>query len=85
MVFQCLPEGKRAALLARVGDVYCDFITFPFGILGQVWYFIVSIPGPCCLPYFNIKYLTMYEMHMHGDVIRMLLDGFVYVREKTAC
>ena len=39
---------------------YCDFVTFPFGILGQVWYLIVSIPDPCCLSYFdllNIDYL----------------------------
>ena len=27
--------------LALVCDVYCDFFTFPFGILGQVWYLIV--------------------------------------------
>ena len=33
-----------ADLLALVCDVYCDFVTFPFGILGQVWYLIVSIP-----------------------------------------
>ena len=32
--------------------VYCDFVTFPFGILGQVWYLIVSIPDPCWLSYF---------------------------------
>ena len=41
------PEGKD--LLALVCDVYCDFVTIPFGILGQVWYLIVSIPDPCCL------------------------------------
>ena len=23
---------------------YCDFVTFPSGILGQVWYLIVLIP-----------------------------------------
>ena len=40
---------ERADLLAIVCDVYCDFVTFPFGILGQVWYFIVLIPIPCCL------------------------------------
>ena len=44
--------GERADLLALVCDVYCDFV-FPFGILGQVWYLIVSIPGPCCL--FTLK------------------------------
>ena len=52
------PEGKRerADLLALVCDVYCDFVTFPFGIPGQVWYWIVSIPDPCCLSYFVINW-----------------------------
>ena len=44
--------GKRADLLALVCDVYCNFVTFSFVILGQVWYLIVSIPDPCCLSYF---------------------------------
>ena len=32
--------------------LYCDFITFPCGILGQVWYLIVLIPDLCRLSYF---------------------------------
>ena len=28
------------------------FITFPYGILGQVWYMIVSFPDLCRLSYF---------------------------------
>ena len=47
-----LPEGERVDLLTLACNVYCDFATFPFGILGQVWYFIVSIPDHCCLSYF---------------------------------
>ena len=42
----------RADLLALVGDVYCIFVTFPCGILGQVWYLIVSFPDYCRLSYF---------------------------------
>ena len=42
----------RADLLALVCDVYCGFVTFPCGILGQVWYLIVTIPDICCLSYF---------------------------------
>ena len=30
----------------------CVFVTFPCGILGQVWYFIVSIRDLCRLSYF---------------------------------
>ena len=44
---------ERADLLTLVCDVYCDFVTFPFGILGSVWYLIVSIPDHCCLSYFE--------------------------------
>ena len=28
---------ERADLLVLVGDVYCIFVTFQCGILGQVW------------------------------------------------
>ena len=46
------PEGKGLTdLLALVNDVFCEFVTFPFSILGQVWYLIVSILDPCCLFY----------------------------------
>ena len=41
------------AVLALVGDFYCIFVTFPFVILGQVWYLIVSLPDLCLLSCFN--------------------------------
>ena len=44
---------ERADLLALVGYVYCIFVTFPCGILGQVWYQIVSFPDLCLLSYFG--------------------------------
>ena len=49
------PEEKGLNPWSLVCDLYCDFVTFPFGILGQVWYLIVSIPDPCCLSYFQIN------------------------------
>ena len=33
----------------------CVFITYPYGVLGQVWYLIVSIPDLCLHPYFARK------------------------------
>ena len=45
------PTRDRVDLLALVGDVYCILVTFPCGILGQVWYLIVSFPDLCCLSY----------------------------------
>ena len=44
---------EKADLLALVCDVYCIFVTFPCGILGQVWYLIVSFPDLCRLSYFD--------------------------------
>ena len=32
----------------------CVFVTFPCGILGQVWYFNVSIPDLYLLSYFQL-------------------------------
>ena len=37
----CCHRNGRADLLALDCDIYCDFVTFPFGMLGQVWYLIV--------------------------------------------
>ena len=31
--------------------VLCVFVTFSYGVLGQVWYLIVWIPDLCLLPY----------------------------------
>ena len=42
------PAGK-GPLGSQVCDVFLCFVTFPCGVLGQVWYLIVSIPGLCLL------------------------------------
>ena len=44
---------KRADTLALVGVVYCISVTFPYGILGLVWYLIVSFPDLCAHSYLN--------------------------------
>ena len=54
-VCSLLPCGHLkgwADLLALDCDIYYDFVTFSFGILGQVRYLIVLIPALCCLSYF---------------------------------
>ena len=53
-VLPCGHMKGKAYLLALVCGVYCDFVTFPFGIMGQLQYFIVSIPDSCCLSYFYL-------------------------------
>ena len=53
-VYRCLVVTcwERADLLALVCDVWLWSCHFPIGILGQVWFLIVSIPKLCPLSYF---------------------------------
>ena len=46
LVCSLLPCGR---LLVLVGDVYLFFVTFPCGILGHMWYLIVSFSEHCFL------------------------------------
>ena len=44
---------ERAGLLTLLYVTFsCDFVTFRCGVLGQMWYLIVSIPDLYLLPYF---------------------------------
>ena len=61
LVFVMLPHLFIAALWSPAGKGLtswllfvmsnCDFVTFPCGILGQVWYLIVLITDLCLLSY----------------------------------
>ena len=46
------PSGKRLASWLSFVMFNCVCVTFPCGILGQVWYLIVLIPDLCHLSYF---------------------------------
>ena len=53
------PAGNGHGLLTLLCVVFsCVFVTFPCGVLGQVWYLIVSIPDLYLLIYFK-KYLQL--------------------------
>ena len=53
------PAGKGVISLLLFVMSNCDFVTFPYGILGQVWYLIVLIPDLCFLSYFkNTTFLS---------------------------
>ena len=66
---------ERADFLALVGYVYCILVPFPCGILGQVWYLIISFPDLCRLSYFEDdrnmqhypvgKELIVYQIFIH--------------------
>ena len=59
-VYMCIvvTYWERADLLALVCGVLLLVCHFPIGILGQVWYLIVSIPDLCTLTYFALTDLT---------------------------
>ena len=43
----------------------CVFVTFPCGILGQVWFLIVSIHGRCHLSYLYIMPMEKGAMELN--------------------
>ena len=55
-VYMCLVVTcwENADLLALVCGVLLWVCHFPIGILGQVWYLVVSIPDLCILTYFEL-------------------------------
>ena len=56
-VYMCLVVTcwERADLLALVCGICQRVCHFPIGILGQVWYLIVTIPDLCALAYFHLS------------------------------
>ena len=52
------PAGKVLTSWLLIVMLNCVFVTFPCGILGPVWYLIVSIPDLCHLSYFNLNVPT---------------------------
>ena len=60
----------RAGLLLLLRVMFSSvFVTFPFGVLGQVWYLILTVPDICLLSYLvsitvfflcNVKIITFY-------------------------
>ena len=53
---------ERADLLALLCVMFSGvFVTFPYGVMGQVWYLIISIPDRFLCPYFKYqRYLFYY-------------------------
>ena len=47
--------GKGWPLSSLACDVFLCFVTFPYGVLGQMLYLIVSIQDLCLLPYIDLQ------------------------------
>ena len=53
------PDGKGQTSRLAIEMSNCVFVIFPCGILGQVWYLIVSMPDLCPLSYFALSRLLL--------------------------
>ena len=51
------PAGKALTSWLSFVMLICIFVTVPCGILGQVWYMIVSIPD-----LFRLSYFVTYDL-----------------------
>ena len=65
------PAGKGLTSWVSFVMLNCVFVTFPCGILGQVWYLIVSIPDLCHLSYsYSDHWLfTVTLMHVTRQIL----------------
>ena len=59
------PAGKGLTSWLLLVMFIVFFITFPCGILMQVWYLIVSFPDLCRLSYFYENYATQATHMLH--------------------
>ena len=55
-----LPAGKGLTSCLSFLVLNCVFVTFLFGILGQVWYLFVLITGLCRLSYFHTVCIVLH-------------------------
>ena len=61
------PVGKGLISWLSFVMFNCVFVIFPCGILGQVWYMIVSFPDSCLLSYLSQDYLT--SLHANNSKV----------------
>ena len=76
---------ERAGLLAIVGDVYYIFVSFPFGILGQMWYLIISFTELCLFliyvllrPYLCFISFLYLDLYVFGDDALISYGSFMH-------
>ena len=74
LVVTCKERADFLALLYKM--FFSVFVTFPYGIQGQVWQLIVSNPELCLLPYF--------ALHTHVRHMKHLSFYIIY-RRATKC
>ena len=57
----------------------CEFVTFPCGILGQVWYLIVSIPDLCNSNFVYFQDVPFYIFsESYGGKMAAVISKYLY-------
>ena len=69
------PAGKVLASWLLFVMFNC-FVTFPCGILGQLWYLVVSIPDLCRLSYFLTMSQCVFDEEAHVYQIQLMNPFF---------
>ena len=59
------PAGKGLTFWLLLVMFFVFFVTFPCGILGQVWYLIVLFPDICHLSYFQRRFTGICEKYQN--------------------
>ena len=68
------PAGKGLTSWLLFVMFNCVFVTFPCGILGLVWYLIVSILDLCRLSYFHMRSCTK---NWYEDLVKQNIVYFI--------
>ena len=79
--------GKGWPLDSLVCCVFLCFVTFPYGVSGQVLYLVVSIPDLCLPLYF--KWVCVLMSPHHGATVGWFVivpfPGPAHMRNKAGC
>ena len=81
------PAGKGLTSWLSFVVSNCEFVTFPCGVLGQVWCLIVSIPDLCTFTYFgwHDKLKKKLLLYVGREVRKPVFVVSDKVRFKSAC
>ena len=66
----------------HLGPLVCDFVIFPYCVLGLVWYSIVTIPYLCLLVYSINPFFSRTKTAAHKDIGQYPIQS---VQILTAC
>ena len=79
------PAGKGLTTWLSFVMLNGVFVTFPCGIMGQVWYLIVSIPDLC--PFYYIvpskKHCPVFFMILLENIVVRQRSNFIHISYKV--